>query len=71
MIEIIYTNNEEKQIHLLEEEMTIADILYALNHIKKVRDRNRATNAKRIRPPTGRPVGRPRKSPPAPEIPPA
>lgn len=71
MIEIIYTNNEEKQIHLLEDEMTIADVLYAVDRMKKDKARYKANNAKRIRPPTGRPVGRPRKSPPAPEIPPA
>lgn len=71
MIEIIYTNNQEKQIHLLDDETTIADILYALEYIARDRARHRVNNAKRIRPPTGRPVGRPRKSPPAPEIPPA
>ena len=71
MIEIIYTNNEEKQIRLLDDETTIADIIHALDHMKKVRDRNKMNNAKRVRPPTGRPPGRPRKSLPAPEIPPA
>jgi len=71
MIEIIYTNNEEKQVHLLDNDMTIADILYALQHLERTRERHKVNNAKRVRPPTGRPPGRPRKSPPAPEIPPA
>ena len=71
MIAITYTNNEENQVHVLDDEMTLADILYALDRMKKERARHKANNSKRIRPPTGRPIGRPRKSPPAPEIPPA
>jgi len=58
-------------IHILDDGTTIQDILYALAYIERERERHRVNNAKRNRPPTGRPVGRPRKVSPAPEIPPA
>ena len=59
------------QIHIFDDGTTIADIIYALDYLHKERARHRAKNAKRIRPPTGNPRGRPRKNPPAPENPPA
>jgi len=58
------------QIHIIDGK-TIADVVYALEFLEKERERQRAKNALRVRPSTGRPRGRPRKNPPVPENPPA
>ena len=67
-IDIIDTGNNE--IHILNNGTTVADIFYALEFLEKERARHRLKNSKRIRPPTGKPRGRPRKNTPVPEIPP-
>jgi len=71
MLTIVEANGSETKTHTFNDDTTIASIIYAIEYIKKERERHRARNAKRNRPSTGRPVGRPKKSPPAPEIPPA
>lgn len=57
------------RIHILDNGTTIEDLLYALGWVERERERHRIKNATRVRPPTGRPRGRPRKTPPVPENP--
>jgi len=55
------------QIQVLDDGTTIADIMYALNWVKKERERHKGR--KKIYKPTGRPRGRPAKNPsPGPEL---
>lgn len=55
-------------IHVLDDGITIADIIYALDWVKRERARQKGKYAK-FHKPTGRPVGRPRKTPPAEDSP--
>ena len=66
-IDIIDTVNN--QIQILDKGLTIADIMYALEFLERERARHRVKNSKRVRPPTGKPRGRPRKDSPVSENP--
>ena len=58
-IDIIDTTTNH--IEILDDGTAIDDILFALDYVRRERARHRAKNAKRVRPSTGRPRGRPKK----------